>query len=353
MTLLSTESFSPDCDPELRGHINTEHSFVLRDILASRIGLRIKCSFESNGREKLTDSGKRKLLPCTLEIALYAPFSMFQEIKEWSEENDVFLQDPTFCFCDAKYCNPQRLSLHFDAPRMVSEALSQASEHRMRLRNIIDEDDFLDKYLASKVELTETEQPSAVKTALKRSVACLSPYTRANSLPVIRKKHSHLCFEEKRDGLCMDQRPMYGAFLIMQTAVCECDQSWMDSLTVHPANNSSYINVVSESGSKSPPPPFRGGVIADPMGLGKTLTMIALAATDLSGSTVNRPDSPVIETRDQFTSVSATLIVVPPPRTCCSPLEPFPANLFSVASVGESDTRVRAVPCQLISVLSC
>ncbi len=31
------------------------------------------------------------------------------------------------------------------------------------------------------------------------------------------------------------------------------------------------------------PPQFCGGIIADPMGLGKTLTMIALIATDLPG----------------------------------------------------------------------
>lgn len=50
----------------------------------------------------------------------------------------------------------------------------------------------------------------------------------------------------------------------------------------------SFSNRISRSYEIDEPPPFRGGIIADPMGLGKTLTMIALA-----GSDVENPDSPV------------------------------------------------------------
>lgn len=170
VTILSSATFSIVDAPDTTGHINNKHSFLLRDILESGIGLRVSCSFESGGRGRQGQSEKRKLLPCNISIALYAPFSRLEEIKEWSDNNEVYLQDPTFCLQDAKYCNPQRLSRHFEAARMVSEVLPQASEHRMQLRSIADDDDFLDKYLASKIELEETAQPSAIRTALKRCV---------------------------------------------------------------------------------------------------------------------------------------------------------------------------------------
>ncbi len=40
----------------------------------------------------------------------------------------------------------------------------------------------------------------------------------------------------------------------------------------------SFINRISDASQRDEPPQFRGGIIADPMGLGKTLTMIALVA---------------------------------------------------------------------------
>lgn len=135
-------------------------------MLDSGIDMQVRCSFESSARGK-HDAEHRKLVSCRLDIAIYAPFAMLEEIKGWSEHNELYLQDPTFCLQDAKYCNPQRLSMHFDTPVMVSEVLP-LTEHCMRLRSIADDDDFLDKYLASKTALQETEQPSAIRTALKR-----------------------------------------------------------------------------------------------------------------------------------------------------------------------------------------
>jgi len=60
------------------------------------------------------------------------------------------------------------------------------------------------------------------------------------------------------------------------------------------------------------PQDFYGGIIADPMGLGKTLTMIALIASDpvclQDRQSPNLGDNP-------SEPVGQTLVVVPPPRT--------------------------------------
>ncbi|KAH7232564.1 SNF2 family N-terminal domain-containing protein [Fusarium solani] len=69
-----------------------------------------------------------------------------------------------------------------------------------------------------------------------------------------------------------------------------------------------FLNRISNAYQSEEPPQCYGGIVADPMGLGKTLTMIALAATDLE-----RNDTEMDISEDDQLNVSATLIVVPPP----------------------------------------
>lgn len=168
VTLRSPETFVVTSNTGIQGYIASDHLFLLRDILDSGVELYVTCSFDAYDSRKGVATRKGGLLPCTLDIVIYAPFAMLQELREWSEHNEVYLQDPKLCLRDAKYCNPQRLSLHFSEPLMVSQVVSRAAEHKVHLRDITEDDDFLDKYLGSKIDLQETDQPSAVKTPLKR-----------------------------------------------------------------------------------------------------------------------------------------------------------------------------------------
>lgn len=58
------------------------------------------------------------------------------------------------------------------------------------------------------------------------------------------------------------------------------------------------------------PEPFSGGVIADPMGFGKTLTMIALVSTDKE---TDKPRRGFEISHQTDNSSEQTLVVVPPP----------------------------------------
>lgn len=72
----------------------------------------------------------------------------------------------------------------------------------------------------------------------------------------------------------------------------------------------SFINRISGAYQTEEPPQFYGGIIADPMGLGKTLSMIALIATDLKDYHYGMHDS-----IDNDLSNETTLVIVPPPGT--------------------------------------
>ena len=68
-----------------------------------------------------------------------------------------------------------------------------------------------------------------------------------------------------------------------------------------------YINTITERQQRYPPPDFRGGLLADQMGLGKTLTMIALITSNVARLPRKRPRHP----RCQAQEVKSTLVVVP------------------------------------------
>ncbi|KAI0971986.1 SNF2 family N-terminal domain-containing protein [Xylaria arbuscula] len=72
-----------------------------------------------------------------------------------------------------------------------------------------------------------------------------------------------------------------------------------------------FVNRVSNAYQDEEPAEFRGGIIADTMGLGKTLTMIALVATDLDNP-AERHDGVGIHHQD-VPRVETTLIIIPPP----------------------------------------
>lgn len=80
------------------------------------------------------------------------------------------------------------------------------------------------------------------------------------------------------------------------------------------------------------PEEFSGGIIADPMGLGKTLTMISLVASDV------QPRESVMNVDDAATSAT-TLIIVPPPCKWLveSAQRRFPiANRYSTRYLGRT-----------------
>ncbi|KAL2128220.1 hypothetical protein VTI74DRAFT_9476 [Chaetomium olivicolor] len=72
-----------------------------------------------------------------------------------------------------------------------------------------------------------------------------------------------------------------------------------------------FLNRISGAHQVEEPPPFYGGIIADPMGLGKTLAMIALVATDLDNNSTEDVELDIDQ--EEKPRVSATLIIIPPP----------------------------------------
>ncbi|WQF88244.1 Putative helicase, P-loop containing nucleoside triphosphate hydrolase, SNF2-like domain superfamily [Colletotrichum destructivum] len=211
---------------------------------------------------------------CNLEITVYGPFSEFEEIGNWFQEYDVYLQDPVHCHLDAPYANPHKLSSNdLTWCPMVWQVVSQSSD-QVFLKDITDRIDMLDM-LNSRSDLEEANQPTVIATELKRH--------QKQALTFMLRRERGWGFQ---DG----QSDIWGV--------------------VDTTQRRSFVNFVSESYQNEEPPQFYGGIVADPMGLGKTLTMIALVATDLEDQ---KPvvDTGAIAEGKHFSG--ATLIIIPPP----------------------------------------
>jgi len=76
----------------------------------------------------------------------------------------------------------------------------------------------------------------------------------------------------------------------------------------------SFLNRISDTRQADEPPSFYGGIIADPMGLGKTLTMIALIASDVHSPTFGDSSTPIGVNDEK--SCGLTLVIVPPACEC-------------------------------------
>ncbi|KAI0381073.1 SNF2 family N-terminal domain-containing protein [Hypomontagnella monticulosa] len=237
--------------------------------------LYVTCLVDSKPISRKNKRGSH-LSRCNLEITVYGPISLFEDIGAWFEENEVFLQDPEICHLDARYCNPQRLSADdTNLCPFLSEMIS--SKTAPMLQEISEQIDWLDT-LSTNIHLEEAAQPEAIRSQLKRH--------QKQALSFMQRRELGWNFEANHPDI-WDK--------------IDTEQGRM------------FINTISKSQQCSfeEPPPFSGGIIADPMGLGKTLTMIALVASDQCHMEDTRIN-PWYEDIDH-PEVPTTLVVIPPP----------------------------------------
>lgn len=82
----------------------------------------------------------------------------------------------------------------------------------------------------------------------------------------------------------------------------------LPSAHVPPTDSIRYTNTITNQQQSSPPPEFRGGLLADQMGLGKSLSMISLIAAHPAGSLDLKTFT---DCDPKQMPVKATLLVVP------------------------------------------
>ncbi|KAI9791133.1 MAG: hypothetical protein M1816_004364 [Peltula sp. TS41687] len=197
-----------------------------------------------------------------LSIIIYGASHLFEDIGAFLQTCGMFLQDPVGCNRNVVYRNPHRLSgLDPEAPMTLQYATEPVAYSLEIKSNAVE---FLAKFESGDT-LPETECPMHQMQALT--------------------------FMLKREQSWILQGPGLDMWSLEQSSL----------------DHTSYVNNVVGCRQYERPPEFRGGIIADHMGLGKSLSMIALIASDWERH---------IEQHDSLDSISllerrATLLVVP------------------------------------------
>jgi SWI/SNF-related matrix-associated actin-dependent regulator of chromatin subfamily A3 len=171
--LSSPSSFASKKGINVKGRIQNEHCNMIETLLEDgSIDLQVACIPEAQTHCPKKKGRNLLMLPCTLEITIYGPLDLFEEIGQWFQDCEVYLQDPDKCPRDTKYCNPQRISSYdLSSCPMVSEVVSRSLV--LVPTEIPAPPDFLD-ILSSQFELEETPQPSIIRANLKKSVISIS-----------------------------------------------------------------------------------------------------------------------------------------------------------------------------------
>ncbi|KAI1758876.1 SNF2 family N-terminal domain-containing protein [Hypoxylon sp. FL1150] len=270
--LESSERFTGLGNTHMSGRIHTEHCQMIQALLEEQsFQLFASCITNTEQVNPKTRKSSR-ISKCTLDITVYGPMELFEEIGSWLQEYDIYLQDPRLCYMDTKYCNPQRLSSSdVRSCPLVSDVTNRPVT--VKVQSIPAQADMLD-ILSSHSDLKEARQPTAIKTALE--------------------KH-------QKQAL---------TFMLQRESGWSFDQTWPDIWEEIERDQSLiFINKISNTYQTEEPPQFFGGIIADPMGLGKTLTMIALVANDIDLHLPKRSLAP----HKSIPDVPSTLIIIPPP----------------------------------------
>ncbi|KAK2031758.1 hypothetical protein LX32DRAFT_613158 [Colletotrichum zoysiae] len=204
--------------------------------------------------------GPNLMTKCSLEIILYGQDNHSDDISLFIDQCNelledqfkLFLQDPVGCDRNVRYCNPQRLPPLDPTAYPYTLDLEQKRQIFVHMEDLEPPPEMLE-LLDSQEDLPEALQPTAIATPLKRYY-----------------------------------------------------------LSVHAAYNADgrFINRISGARHAHEPPAFYGGIIADPMGFGKTLAMITLVASDSYNAALSDASSlPGVLGEE---SCGLTLIVVPP-----------------------------------------
>ncbi|GAB1316916.1 alpha-1,6-mannosyltransferase [Madurella fahalii] len=277
--LESANSFAAVDDATLTGRISSDFTFLVTNLLDEKeLELEVSLSVTEDSMKPAGKPRPQRVVtasrPCSLDIVLYGPMSLFEDIGSYLQDYDIYLQDPVDCKRHVLYCNPHRLPPLDPTAKAFTSDLATLGMHRQEMDDVGARPDLLD-ILNSQEDLLEARQPPSVKTVLAKH-----------------QKQALTFMLDRECGWAWDgSRP----------DIWEAQEI---------GQHQYFINRISDTIQENPPPQFYGGIIADPMGLGKTLAMIALVASDIRTDDDNPPSLPLSCAKEP--SSGRTLVVVPP-----------------------------------------
>lgn len=175
MTIHSSQDFTP-VNPHLVsgcGKFSSDFIDVVHALLdESSLRLQARCTVGGTQPLKAAARSARfgpVSLPCEVSIIIYGPQALMDNVGEFFQEVEMYLQDPNGCDWDVRYCNPHRLSsLNINDCPMTSELGRPGTElDQIMFQSIPGESDVLDVLDAHR-DLPEAPQPALIRSFLQK-----------------------------------------------------------------------------------------------------------------------------------------------------------------------------------------
>ncbi|PMD33599.1 hypothetical protein L207DRAFT_142233 [Hyaloscypha variabilis F] len=224
-------------------------------------------------QQKLLQSQEQHFL--ALNVNIYGTLDLYDGLGKFLTEVGLFLQTPEYCSKNVEYRNPQLLSRVGSTPMMTFDLSPKTIVDYCGLVHdgeVIDASNLM-ALLQDIPHLEETDGPSTLATKLHRH--------QKQALTFMLERERGWCFDGPRKDI------------------------WEKSL--HNSGSVVYTNTITGKRQTYPPPAFSGGLLGDQMGLGKTLSIIALILSNKAKLSRKRPRFSHNVTKE----VKTTLIVAP------------------------------------------
>jgi SWI/SNF-related matrix-associated actin-dependent regulator of chromatin subfamily A3 len=182
-----------------------------------------------------------------LFAVLYGAADLFEAVGEFASKCRLFLQHPRFCDRDVEYCNPH--------------CILQESRKVLSTRQL----GFLDP---------PDEGSSVQLEAFSNPIDLFTRDDNEHNLPQARAPESLVTelYKHQKQALTFMSRREQGWLLT------EDGHDVWRKISPPDGGKATYLNVITGQKQTRPPPEFRGGLLTDAPGLGKTLSIIALIA---------------------------------------------------------------------------
>lgn len=242
---------------EIIGQLHALGAVALSPLLDSRINMRTECRLPPQPIKPGEEPGQPTSQSYPLDITLYGPLRFARNVGNWLGKHNLRLLAPTIVPKGIKVHNPHVSQFQPPPPRAypsqsngVSMSASSANrtveEMKSEVMGVFDS-------LTRSEDLPEVEPDSRITT------------------PLLKHQKQGLYFMQAREEM---QRDRPGQVAMASFWKIKMSQS----------NEKRYYNVITQHLQNYPPPETRGGILADMMGLGKTLSTLSLIASSMDAA---------------------------------------------------------------------
>jgi SNF2 family DNA or RNA helicase len=242
--LTSSQTFQIS-DIPVQGFFEQETTeMLLEGLLAEpQLQFQVWCRQRSVTAKKSANSVRSEsttISSCLLDLIIYGPESLFTIVGDYLNDHESYLQNPQMCDRNILYRNPHTLAGLSSASPLTTWQL-HGGDQIEDTEGVTIEDHSLDHFTTEEC-LDEATQPQALSTQLKKH-----------------QKQALTFMLRRETGWRMDDT---------------CPDIWESRKGV-------FMNRITGRAQTDRPSDFQGGIVSDPMGLGKTLSMLSLIAMDL------------------------------------------------------------------------